>query len=141
MYLLPQGLAKKTGYTPINPKWEPESSIEALPMPAAVPPHENSVAPVPKWGGTRTTGRIPCAMGYYRPNQAFDRGVIRGRLSGLGQTSALSSIPSWAWLAGGGALALLFLFPAKGGGRTKRKIARAAAARVRADEQLKALGA
>ncbi|HVC00273.1 MAG TPA: hypothetical protein VNJ12_13215 [Candidatus Dormibacteraeota bacterium] len=124
MYLLPQGLTRKTGYTEINPKWEGESSIEAAPMPPAIPLSANAIAPEPKWGGTRTTGRIPCAMGYYRPNQAFDRGAIRGRLSGLGQsavTNAFSIIPTWAWIAGGAAALLLFAVPNKRYAAHKRR--------------------
>jgi hypothetical protein len=85
----------------------------------------------------RVPGHKP-QMGFYRPNQAIQRSVYGQQwlLAGLGQNGIdLSSVPSWAWLAGGAA-ALLLVFGGHrvgrklGAARTKRR--RTKAARLRA---------
>jgi len=90
----------------------------------------------------------PRALGdYYRPNQAYDRGVFRGRtdlVPHLGQLPDLSQPVSvqpnlllWGGLA---ALAAVWLWGAKSGPELKkRRLARMAAQRSRLSERIKEL--
>jgi hypothetical protein len=100
-------------------------------------------------------------LGYYRPNQAYDRSIIRGRttlrrsadLRGLGMADATSTANDILNAAApattdyttpllilGGVAAVGLLFLRKGSGASdKKKIARLAAQRALASRQLKEL--
>ncbi len=92
----------------------------------------------PKW---RSASSIGGGLGYFRPNQAIERGVYRQRQ--LGQ-DFISGIPNWMLLVGGGLLAATALgfFGARRRGASKeRRIARLAAQRAIATRELREAGA
>jgi hypothetical protein len=89
----------------------------------------------PKWHP------IPAQLGYFRPNQAMNRGIYAERA--LGQ-ELISGVPNWLLLVGGGLLAAAALgfFGARRRRVSKeRRIARLAAQRAIATRELREAGA
>lgn len=86
-------------------------------------------------------GRARGLGDYYRPNQAYDRGVFRGRTSLTPHLGALDTSSSLVWIAAGAAAIAGILWLAKPSRSTSRKVAQLAARRALASKALRELEA